>query len=606
MATRNSPLVVAAENVEFNGAASGTLKWHKSTPQHISAAGAWGPGTDGWIAWTRHLTRRSRPKPLSQRLPSRGSPLAWSLPAERLAPGTPSLIARLYNLGQKKRRVLLPLAGGSAAWMNDIADPSLSLSRAVECLAWCHALPALADVAPADDWWGALSMLVDAADTDEIELESDPLTHQLVSGELPLSLAYLFPEIQACRALAARGRRSLSAGLDVLLDGEGLPAARHLELLRPLLACWTRSRALAEGVKHGCWDEPAQMQYEWVVRQAMRFSRADGGQPLCVGAAGAWEPELFDAALAIGGDADDAAIARVALPKRRKPAGSERAKLPPVAYHCEWAETALLRTGWPRGGPLLAVAWHDRQMQTELAVGRHVLWSGTCETQLRFEGTPAVPQSDWEVVCWESDEDADYLELELELSEGIRLQRQLLLAREDELLFMADAVLAEGTGRIEYESAWPLDPRIQFEPAEKHHEAALSDGKPRARVLPLGLPEWRRQPAAGRLDCADHRLQIYHTASGRAMYVPVLIDLDVRRLARPFTWRSLTVAEDRNILSAETAVGYRVQLGSQQWLIYRSLAEPASRTLLGHNLVTEFLFAQFQRDGEVEPLMEVE
>ena len=75
---------------------------------------------------------------------------------------------------------------------------------------------------------------------------------------------------------------------------------------------------------------------------------------------------------------------------------------------------------------------------------------------------------------------------------------------------------------------------------------------------------------------------------------------------RPRTWRQLTVAADLERQPADVAVGYRVQLGRDQWLIYRSLAEPANRTLLGHNLSTEMLLARFDETGEVEPLIEVE
>ena len=68
----------------------------------------------------------------------------------------------------------------------------------------------------------------------------------------------------------------------------------------------------------------------------------------------------------------------------------------------------------------------------------------------------------------------------------------------------------------------------------------------------------------------------------------------------------LTVAEQLQIQPDDTAVGYRVALGDEQWLIYRSLSEPRNRTLLGHNLSTEMLVARFDTDGEVEPLIEIE
>ena len=90
------------------------------------------------------------------------------------------------------------------------------------------------------------------------------------------------------------------------------------------------------------------------------------------------------------------------------------------------------------------------------------------------------------------------------------------------------------------------------------------------------------------------------------MLAPLLVDLRPGRMTRRLTWRHLTVAEDLRAQPSDVAVGYRVRIGKHQWLIYRSLAPTGNRTLLGHNLTTEMLVARFDRDGEVEPLLEIE
>jgi len=53
-------------------------------------------------------------------------------------------------------------------------------------------------------------------------------------------------------------------------------------------------------------------------------------------------------------------------------------------------------------------------------------------------------------------------------------------------------------------------------------------------------------------------------------------------------------------------VGYRVQTGGDQWLFYRSLSAPASRTLLGQNLLHEFLAARFDTEGDVDELLAID
>jgi hypothetical protein len=94
--------------------------------------------------------------------------------------------------------------------------------------------------------------------------------------------------------------------------------------------------------------------------------------------------------------------------------------------------------------------------------------------------------------------------------------------------------------------------------------------------------------------------------TGRRLYAPLLLDLNRTRVRKQRTWRRLTVGAELRPVALEAAVGYRVQIGKEQWLIYRSLAPAANRTVLGQNTVRDFLFARFNCDGHVEPLVEIE
>jgi hypothetical protein len=72
------------------------------------------------------------------------------------------------------------------------------------------------------------------------------------------------------------------------------------------------------------------------------------------------------------------------------------------------------------------------------------------------------------------------------------------------------------------------------------------------------------------------------------------------------TWRRLTVAESLNVVPADMAVGYRIQVGKSQWLIYRSLSPSRNRTVLGQNFSSEFVVARFLPTGKAETLLEIE
>lgn len=294
---------------------------------------------------------------------------------------------------------------------------------------------------------------------------------------------------------------------------------------------------------------------------------------------------------------------RTSAATRKKPA-----KFVSPAAHCEATSLAVLRPAWsPRD--MLTVDYRGREIRSELTCGGQLLWSGRCNPRIALDGIELSPASDWENLCWVSDEDADYLELQLEFLGGVRVQRQMLLARQDRFLFAADAVLCERPAAIDYGLAMPLTEGVAFLPGDQTREGFLasSDGRCRAQALPLALSEWSGDAHSGDLAAGEHRLDLRLTApAAQALYAPLFIDLSPRRFTLPVTWRQLTVAEDRVIVPRDVAVGYRLQIGRAQWLFYRSLAECGNRTLLGQNLVSEFLAARFGRHGIAEPLMEIE
>ncbi|HYW80471.1 MAG TPA: hypothetical protein VE890_12890, partial [Thermoguttaceae bacterium] len=469
--------------------------------------------------------------------------------------------------------------------------------------------PRLAGRLPHEPWWAVLEHLLSVvADSGGIDMEKEPLAHQLLAGELPLTLSYLLPEISPCRKLRSAAKSALSSGLVDLLDGEGILHAKDVGLMRPLLACWTRCRALSSEIKGGSWTSEANEQYEWFVRHSMRMTRHDGSQVFSNASDKTNSKDLFRAALKFDNDDDDHDIGMLALPGGKKSESKriEEADLPEPGANSEWASIGVLRRRWSRSTSQLTVLYHEQSLRTEFAAGKDVLWSGRWTAEIRLGGQTAMPKSQWEEVCWVSDEDVDFLELEIELTEGIRLQRQMVLAREDKFLLLADVVLGKQPGKLEYRGCLPLGTGISFQADDEGREGMLVGSKPRALVMPLALPEWRADQRIGELTQTDAGLQLTQSVEGSRLYAPLWFDLDRRRMTRRKTWRQLTVAESLLVQPVDVAAGFRVAVGKEQWLVYRSLAETANRTLLGHNLSSEMLVAQFDKSGAVEPLVEVD
>ena len=265
-----------------------------------------------------------------------------------------------------------------------------------------------------------------------------------------------------------------------------------------------------------------------------------------------------------------------------------------------------MQTSWKPSACRLAIRHDQPTMTTELIRGNHSLWQGEWSTSIAIDGKPLEFNREGDVGGWFAEEDADYLELETDLDNKWKLQRQLLLARKDQFLYQADVLLGPEQAHIDYCSQLPLTSRTSFKPAEKTHDGVLSSSTHDALVLPLACPEWRTEPSPGQLLQSAGSLQYQLQVTARNLYAPLFVDLSKSGAGKPFTWRRLTIAHLLEIQAADVAAGYRVQIGSRQWFLYRSLDPPDNRTLLGQNLTSEFVAGRFTRQGEVQELIEIE
>lgn len=408
--------------------------------------------------------------------------------------------------------------------------------------------------------------------------------------------------------VAVDGRTLPQRSFDEAVDEQGIPHGGDLEHALPLLASWTRSLDQTGGLACGA---PANRRYQKLVEFVLRLARRDGSLALCDrGSIHAAQREVWRAAAKLVEPplqrAMNEALRGLRSGSRSTTLFRKPADIPPPSANSATAGVAVLRPSW--SSPRLAVDYRGTQLRMELDRDGETLLAGNCTPSVTIDGDRLSPQSGWEETCWVSDEDVDYLELQLALAGDVRIQRHLVFARADQCLFIADAVLGKRSGTIEYQTALPLAADVLAEAAAETREIALlTKGRRRAVVVPLALGEWRGERRLGELRAESDALQLTQSAAdARNLFAPCFIDLAPRRLRRPVTWRRLTIAEDRQIQPNDVAVGYRVQVGSRQWLFYRSLDACGNRTVLGHNLVTEFLAARFSRDGVPETLIEIE
>ena len=559
----------------------------------------------------------------------------------------------------------------AVAWMKAFARPVRDATVALEAIAWAEEMPRIEKILESEDCL-ALGELLSSlpADVDQQTLKDQPLLHQLLAGELAWTLAERLPQAPYGRRLERSGRAAISLGFNQILDRQGMLPARHFRILRPLLACWTRCRALAAASSRGGLGPRVEQRYQRFVRNALRCTRPDGRPMLAEDDGDSWGPEpfdsliktgwkpilrgdlwgreLFEAVLNGGVEETNRGLAAASLPNLSPgtvaKASTKAADLPPPSIYWEEGAIAVMRRNWNRGDERIAVLFAGRTCQVELVASGRVAASGAWRFEISQQGRQLQPESDWESNCWYTDEEVDFLELEIKLTTGVTLQRQIVFARADRFLLLADAVMSRAPcthgrpGNLEYRSVLPLAPQVEFRGAEESREGHLlygrgstADGKsaasansvafqaacprsvafqaanqPLAQVLPLALPEWRAEQHGGELKMIPEGLELRQTSAGQRLYAPLFIDLDRRRFRRRMTWRPLTVAESLAAVPSEVAVGFRVAIGDRQWIVYRSLATRGNRTLLGHNLATESLIARFGKDGEVKSIVEIE
>lgn len=293
--------------------------------------------------------------------------------------------------------------------------------------------------------------------------------------------------------------------------------------------------------------------------------------------------------------------------------------------------------------------WSDSNVLVELNFRYQTVFTGPWNVAIRYGGQALQAKGAWTSLCEICESDHDYYEIECELSDGFRLQRHLLLAHDDEILIMADTVLpqkrclekirndfqarkavpakvgktrprsvsaSESRPLLEYESRIALSSSIRGQHGEPGanervlYSRSHSKETPICRIVPLALPEWCAEAPSsspnGTLEIEGYSLSLRQYAEGIGLFAPLLFDLNPSRLRYPYTWRRLTVGENLEKVPHDKAVGFRVQLHRDQFLLYRSLSEAANRSVLGHNLVSDLYFARFDKTEGVQTIVEVE
>ena len=277
------------------------------------------------------------------------------------------------------------------------------------------------------------------------------------------------------------------------------------------------------------------------------------------------------------------------------------------SYHSEQTREVLLQSAPGQRADRITVAYHSPDVEFDLSAQGKTLLDGAFESELTIDDVPLVCRGDWQSVCWYADDDCDYLELRLVLSESVWIDRQILLSRRDHFSLLADAVVAGGAKRIDYRISLPVSDGVAAAFNTKTREARLVLPGRAARVFPLALPQERVLSAAGTFVEQSGRLVVTESGAGWGLYAPLFFDWHPRRRRAAAEWRSLTDTELGKVVSPDRAAGHRLRMGRQQWLIYKALgAQEEARAVLGHHTHYESIIGAFDSTGAVDPIVMAE
>ena len=547
--------------------------------------------------WSKlHRKLSERPKKLLRQLGWQAeSPLLWGVNVDSIE-DAPSLQQRhtllKKQLTAKNAQSVLELA---KEWSN-----RTDIGCLLEVNQIAYSLDQIAKALTEDEFQGVVLRVIEVADAwGQLKFDT-PWSQQLAQVELRAVLA--LHSVESLNHEPAQ----MESMIEELVDGDGWILAKHLDDFVPILGSWARCARLLDelGVR---LEESISLKLEWMARQWLRLMRPDGTQLLGPESSTPITKAMQAAILNLSTDREDKKLARLRSGLEKVKAKDEASsRLHDGGGFSEWAGVGVFQCGWKSSSPRLAIAIDESGIDLELA-NRTSLLKGKWSAQISVAGE--LIEFDFknhEMNCYHSDDEVELLELEYKSKQGITLQRQVMLARDEQFLLLADAVLLSEPGKIEYVSRLPFASNINPLFETDNREVYLKDSEIHALALPLALGEWKSDRLPGGFGADEGCLQLEQVAKGNAIYCPLFIDLSPKRCVAPRTWRSLTVAEELKILDRDQAVAYRIQVGEQQWVVYRSLSGIANRTFLGENQMCEFFVGKTDGDVAADELIQIE
>lgn len=509
-------------------------------------------------------------------------------------------------------------------------DPFVALTAT----GWLYALPEVGRDVPPALWLEVLQSTLTQVDRAWEQGPSEGLFPWVIwACEVPLALAKQMSHLGGKDRIVSETLNRLALLIEQTAEDPQALLSFGAQDLRAFVASLIRSRWAADSVGARKWYPPQRRALAKLQSILLHLTDANGHAMLDQTDASRHDPEFWTSLMELCKDHKKVQLAAaVALPDEVgkdqgfKPAKLRKnktndARLPKPSQYWDKNQIVSMRRNWRKNDCQLAVDFSRDSIWLDICdeAGQRV-FSGDWDIALEYRGKPVNIDVAWNEVCWFSDDDVDYLELECDLEGTCTVYRQVMLMRQEGMVYLADSLLGKPDDpKADWKSisTWTLDPSVSFHPQTKSNEGTIQrhglaqdsgqdSAETVALVLPLSLPEWRRGTTQGALRSDAGKLVLEARTTRPRLLSSMLLALGPKSRNPKYTWRALTVAQNLQKVTDDVAQGCRVQIGKDQWVFYRSLAPCSRRTLMGLHLSMEFYAGRFLTDdGTYEPLVEV-
>lgn len=606
----SSPVPAGLSDAEFLQ----SLTWEASVPRDLIAAAKTGDVVKFGRIWRQHLRQRrqgSTPKALLS---------LWSRKDVK-DPAIERAINALQPVSTARRRSHKPaikrqpsLAIRVQGLIKALTSPErIEASSSLESQLALELLWVLGDKIPQRFWWPLWRQTLTA----ELVLNRAPTpyhdaTHETNAavGEWQLLSSLVFAEIKGAAAVRRQATKQLGQSLSMPTDSDGTPHAELLPHLAQWLAPLLRATLWSQQAGHTLFDPDEHELLSDVVEKVVALCRPDGRLALMNGNPVNTLPMLeFASDLLNWSSLNPSRSALQSLSQQAagiKPAKSSGISVMP-SNQSDWARLAVLKSDSSAGSATVTVAHHQPLPQLDVTIAGVPLMHGPWGLDVRMGSTALELADEWSCVCWESEPDADYAELQMEGPGKLRVERLVLLSRKDQFLLLADSISGAPRGPLALQSRLPLAPGANVTWTPGQRAGRLEHGVARTRLLPLALPCDPVHSTPHRCDVRDGAIMLEQQALGQGLFAPLIIDFHPDRRKSPIDWKKLTVSEAGQVTPADHAAGFRWRIGKEQWLLYRSLKHAnLPRAVLGYHSANGFVVGRIDAQGDIDPVVMVE